>query len=68
MVFEVPEAKSSRNLARTVEALVFKWSQWQLNSKKLYNYLVRQVEFQPEGTMEIPVFYLDQVYLYYHFF
>ncbi len=68
MVFEVPEAKSSANSTRTVEKLVFKWSQWQLNSKKLYNYLVRQVEFQPEGTMEIPIFYLDQVYLYYHFF
>jgi hypothetical protein len=68
MVFEVPEAKTAADPARVVEKLTFKWSQWQLNSKKLYNYLVSQVEFQPEGTMEIPVFFLDQTYLYYHFF
>ena len=68
MVFEVPEARTSIDQAKMVEKLIFKWSQLQLNTKKLYNYLVQQVEFQPEGTMEIPVFFLDQTYLYYHFF
>jgi hypothetical protein len=56
------------NQNRFVENKIFQWSQMQLNSKKLYNFLINQIDSQPEGTMEVPVFYLDQVYLYYHFF
>lgn len=68
IVFEVPQAQTIINQDRFTQSLVFKWSQWQLNAKKIYNFSVNQVSTQPEGSMEVPVFYLDQTYLYYHFF
>jgi hypothetical protein len=68
IVFEVPQAQTVVDQNKFVHAQVFKWSQWQLNAKKMYNFCVNQVSTQPEGSMEVPVFYLDQTYLYYHFF
>jgi hypothetical protein len=67
-IFEVEEAYDSTSSLQKMEFSVSKWQKLQQHSKSYYDFLISEIPKQPVSSLEVPIFYLDQVYFYYHFF
>ncbi|GAB4147778.1 MAG: hypothetical protein OHK0017_09860 [Patescibacteria group bacterium] len=68
LAFELDEADSGKTLDEKTEDLVNQIHTRQNNAKRLYNYFLGQINFQPVNSMEIPVYFLDLTYTTYHFY